>query len=131
MVIGILSDKFKSWQLIILMSTISIIFYIVIAANAFIGYGLYVGIIGSALFVTTIQMLCQIMLGKVAKKECRATLYGAFSFSSGIGLLTINLLGGWLYSNVSIIWPYLLGIITLGGLIVLTLIFGLTGQLKV
>ena len=54
MIIGILSDKFKSWKLLLIMTSITIVFYLVIALNAEIGYGLYVGIIGSALFVTTI-----------------------------------------------------------------------------
>ncbi len=71
------------------------------------------------------------MLGKVAKKEYRGTLYGAFGFSNSVGLVIVNLLGGYLYDNVSQLGPLYLGIGALGLMILITLIFGLCGKLKI
>jgi hypothetical protein len=67
------------------------------------------------------------MLGKIVKRESRATIFGAFSFFGDLGILLINLVGGQLYDNVSHRWPFGLALIGEGTLFVITAIFALLG----
>lgn len=62
------------------------------------------------------------MLGKIAKRESRGTLFGAFSFVGDFGILIINLIGGQLY-NIDKLWPFYLALISLSTLLFFLILF--------
>lgn len=71
------------------------------------------------------------MLAKSVSRESRAILYGGFSVFGDLGVLLVNLVGGHLYDDVSHLWPFGLGLITQGILLIFTIIFAAMKQLKV
>ena len=71
------------------------------------------------------------MLGKIVKKGSSGTLYGAFSLVGSVGVLFINKLGGYLYSEVSPIWPFIIVLISNILLILMTSLLALFQRLKV
>ena len=71
------------------------------------------------------------MLSKIVKKESRGTLFGVFSLVGSMGVLLINKLGGYLFDEVSHIWPFMISLISFSIFTLLTLVLGLTGKLTV
>lgn len=71
------------------------------------------------------------MIGKIAKRESRGTLFGTFSLIGSTGILMINKLGGYLFSNVSHSWPFYIALMCFSGFTLLTLIMGLSKKLKI
>ena len=71
------------------------------------------------------------MVSKIVKAESRATLFGAFSMIGSIGILFINKLGGYLYTNVDKKWPFYIILISYSITIVLVIILKLLNKLKV
>jgi MFS family permease len=71
------------------------------------------------------------MLSKIVKKESRGTLFGMFSLVGSLGVLLINKLGGYLFDEISHIWPFLITLIAFIAFTLMTLVLGLMGKLNV
>ena len=51
------------------------------------------------------------MISKIVKKESSGIFFGVFFLFGAIGVLLINLLGGYLYDKVSHMAPFIVGLI--------------------
>ena len=71
------------------------------------------------------------MLSKIVKKESRGTLFGMYSLVGSLGVLLINKLGGYLFDEVSHVWPFMLTLISFALFTAFTLVLGLLGKLNI
>lgn len=70
------------------------------------------------------------MVGKIAQKESRGTLFGAFSFFGSCGVILMNKLGGHLFDKVNILWPFGISLIAYLVLSIVVVVAGVTKLIK-
>ncbi len=73
---------------------------------------LYAGYTLTLTFLVNIYLLAMAQLGKLVKPGSAGTLFGAFSLIGSLGMLFINKLGGYLYSEKDPIWPFIIVLIS-------------------
>lgn len=92
---------------------------------------LYIGFTGALTALIDVFLLAMTSLGKMVRQESAGTLFGAFSLIGSLGVLFINKLGGYLYSEADPIWPFIIVFISYTILISIIGIFAVSKRLHV
>jgi len=73
------------------------------------------------------------MIMKVSKLKpnAKAATIGIFMFGNYVGIFVINLLGGYLCTNYSYIWPFFISFVAFGLSTTLLVILACAGQLAI
>eukprot|EP00347_Sterkiella_histriomuscorum_P002032 403369737 len=131
LILGILSDKFKIWKLMLAVIVLLIIFELIFIIPKGNEVTLFIGFIGALTAQIDAYLLSITMLSKIVSKESRGTLFGAFSLVGSIGVLFINKMGGHLYSNVDKLWPFIIILISFSLNFVIVIVLAMLGKLRV
>ena len=132
--IGILSDKVAIYKLLTVVNAIILstwyLMWLDISKNT-IGNNYLIGYIVSNSTLHVSAVLGNTLLGKICNETTRGTMFGFNGLFGSIGICLLQGTGGKLYNNLSKMGPIDIGFGCYVVTFLVTIVFGLTGKIKV
>jgi len=90
-----------------------------------------IGFMGLAGLITGVTIIVLTMTSKLCEPNTRGTIFFFGGLMGSLGILLEQGLGGYMYSNVSKVGPFIIGYVGFILFALLTMGLGITGKLKI